>query len=474
VFYTHSSKSQNLQFLRITNTLKTLHFKNALLPEGWSTDVSVEIDTLGNISRIESNVPGANPGCLLPGIANLHSHAHQRAMAGLAERAGDSKDSFWTWRSIMYDFLNAISPEHLYAIASQLYIEMLKAGYTRVAEFQYLHHQHDGSRYANIAEMSLQILSAAKDTGLGLTNLPVHYQFGGFGGQATSDQQRRFACDPEEFLQIVDRLQRQSAVDLNVITGVAAHSLRAVTKQSFEKVLYELSGESSFPIHIHIAEQTKEVDDCVAWSGARPVEYLYDHFSVDKDWCLVHATHMSENETMLMAKSGAVAGLCPTTEANLGDGFFNGTAYLEAGGNLGIGSDSNISISPTEEIRWFEYGQRLVHRSRNQLSGGFNRSTGRNLFDSLVSGGARACGHNSGAIDVGKRADLIVLDTDHSLLCERNGDELIDSWIFSGNENTVRDVYVGGKHLIVNGHHENEELITSRFKSVIKELRKIL
>ena len=455
--------------------LKTLHFESALLSDGWADNVRLDIDDNGDISAIESGITDAaiDSGCALPGIANLHSHAHQRAMAGLAEKAGDSDDSFWTWRTTMYGFLDAIQPEHLHAIAAQLYLEMLKAGYTRVAEFQYLHHQTDGSRYDNIAEMSLQTMAAARDVGIGITNLPVHYQFGGFGGQPTSAQQRRFANDPEHFLQIVDALKKSGDSDPNINTGIAAHSLRAVTHESFSDVLDEFANRVTLPVHIHIAEQTKEVDDCVAWSGSRPVEYLYEHFPVDANWCLIHATHMTEAETAKVAASGAVAGLCPTTEGNLGDGFFNATQYLEAGGKLGVGSDSHISISPTEELRWFEYGQRLLHRSRNQLSGGYNRSTGRNLFDISVAGGAQACGHNGGAIEVGKRADFVVLDTNHPLLCERSGDDIVDSWIFSGNENTVRDVYVGGRRVIENGRHRNEETVARDFKKALRELRSV-
>lgn len=453
--------------------MKRIHIKTALLPTGWATDVMLAIDDDGTISQLQTSMQGAAPGCLLPGVANLHSHAHQRAMAGLAERSGASDDSFWTWRTTMYAFLDAIRPQHLHAIASQLYLEMLKAGYTRVAEFQYLHHQADGSPYANIAEMSLHTLSAARDVGLGITNLPVLYQYGGFGRQPISDQQRRFANDPEHYLNIVEGLVNESKNDRNVVTGLAAHSLRAVSKESFDDVLRSDEKQGQRPIHIHIAEQTKEVDDCVSWCNARPVEYLFDSFNVDQRWCLIHATHMTEAETSQLAGSGAVAGLCPTTEGNLGDGFFNATQYFAEKGNLGIGSDSHISISPSEELRWFEYGQRLRYRSRNQLAGGFNRSTGRNLFETVVAGGAQACGHNSGAIEVGKRADFVVLDTNHPLLCERDGDELIDSWVFSGNANTVRDVYVGGRKVIDAGHHAQEQQIEARFRSTLKELRNL-
>ena len=454
--------------------MTALHVAHALLPSGWASDVSIDIDANGVISRIETDVPGAAPGCLLAGMANLHSHAHQRAMAGLAERSGHDPDSFWTWRTTMYRFLDAMTPDQLQAVAAQLYVEMLKSGYTRVAEFQYLHHQPDGSAYADLAEMSLRTLQAARDTGLGITNLPVYYQFGGFGGQPIVDQQRRFFNEPERFLRITESLATASAGDANVVCGMAAHSLRAVTEASLNEVLDEFCAESSPPVHIHIAEQRREVDDCEQKFGVTPVDYLFDHFDVDENWCLVHATHMTEDETSRLALSGAVAGLCPTTEGNLGDGFFNAVQYLDDEGVLGIGSDSHISISPAEELRWFEYGQRLLHHSRNQLAGGPDRSTGRNLYELSLHGGAQACGHNSGAVEPGRRADLVVLDTAHPLLCERAGDSLIDSWIFSGNSNPVRDVYVGGRHVINNGHHADEETILARFRTTLRELGQLL
>jgi len=459
--------------------MNTLHFKQAFLSDGWADDVRISINDSGTISHIEKDIAGANQGCLLPGIANLHSHAHQRAMVGLTERTGATDDSFWTWRKIMYQFLQAIQPEHLHAIASQLYVEMLKAGYTRVAEFQYLHHQSNGQHYENPAEMSLQTMQAATETGLGITNLPVQYQFSGFGKQPLGQEQHRFHCEPETFLRVVENLQKASANDNgynngNIVTGFAAHSLRAVGKEEFEQVLSSLlsqATDTSLPIHIHIAEQTKEVDDCITWSGQRPVEYLFNNFDVNDQWCLVHATHMTESETLNLAKSNAVAGICPSTEGNLGDGFFDAVDYINAKGRFGVGSDSHISVSPTEELRWLEYGQRLVHRSRNTLADGYNNSTGRSIFTKAALGGAQACGHNSGEIAVGKRADFIVLDTNHPLLCERNKDELLDSWIFSGNHNTVRDVYVGGKHIIQDGQHAQQSEIADRFKSTLKTLR---
>ena len=451
--------------------MKKIHLTQALLPTGWASNVRLTINESGDISTIETDIPGAQPGCLLPGMANLHSHAHQRAMVGLAERAGHHRDSFWTWRSIMYGFLQTLQPHHLQAIAAQLYIEMLKAGYTRVAEFQYLHHQPNGQHYDNPAEMSLRTLQAARDVGIGMTNLPVHYQFSGFGQQPLEKQQQRFANDPELFLQLFESLQTASANDPNNLTGIAAHSLRAVSRSGLTEVLAALPDNKPLPIHIHIAEQTQEVDDCIAWSGARPVSYLYDNFAVDQHWCLIHATHMTADETACVAKSRAVAGLCPTTEGNLGDGFFDAAEYLKHQGIYGIGSDSHISISPTEELRWLEYGQRLLKRSRNVLAGGDECSTGRTLFDNAVIGGAQACGHNSGAIQVGMRADLIVLDTTHPRLCEREGDAVLDSWIFATNTPSVREVYVGGKHVIQQGYHPQEAAIATQFQTTLNDLR---
>ncbi len=450
--------------------MNSVFVKTALLSKGWADNVRIDIDDTGDIANITTGVSTANSGCAIPSIANCHSHAHQRAMAGLAECSQQGEDNFWTWRSVMYAFLDRIGPDELYAIASQLYIEMLKAGYTQVAEFQYLHHQQDGTPYANIAEMSLQTLAAANETGLGITNLPVHYQFGGFGGQAISNQQRRFATNPAQYLEILECLAKERNGD-NVNIGVAAHSLRSVTKESFSEVLSGSVNQTDGPIHLHIAEQTKEVEDCVVWSGRRPVEYLYDHFEVNSNWCLIHATHMTDQETTLLAQSGAVAGLCPTTEANLGDGFFNATQFLNENGRFAIGSDSHISVSPTEELRWLEYGQRLLHRSRNQLSPGPNCSTGRALFDRAVTGGAQACGHNAGSIEIGRRADFVVLDDEHALLCDKTNDEYLDSWIFSGNANLVRDVYVGGQLVIEQGHHVDEDKVERCFKKVMKSLR---
>jgi formimidoylglutamate deiminase len=352
-------------------------------------------------------------------------------------------------------------------------MEMLLAGYTRVAEFQYLHHQQSGQPYEDCAEMSLQVLQAAESAGIGITCLPVHYQFSGFGEQEISPQQRRFFTDPEAYLRLVKRLELHLRPNANQSLGIAGHSLRATSASTFNSILQALQNEEygrEIPVHMHIAEQIKEVEDCVSWSGMRCVEYCLEQFPVDQHWCLIHATHMTETEAQELAQSGAVVGLCPTTEANLGDGLFNAMPFLDAGGKIGIGSDSHISVSAVEELRWLEYGQRLMNHSRNQLARGSDRSTGRALVELAAIGGAQACGHPAGTLEVGKRADLVVLDDQNPLLIEREGDTLLDSWVFSGNANSVRDVYVGGQHVVQDGRHPKQEIINQTFRAAMREL----
>ena len=448
---------------------------SALLADGWARSVEIAVDAGGNIESVTSGceyTDGERVGTLIAAIPNVHSHAHQRAMAGLGERAGlvgdASQDSFWTWRKVMYHYLERIHPEHLQAIAAQLYLEMLKHGYSCVGEFQYLHHNPDGNAYADRAEMSLRCLAAARDVGIGFTALPVLYRYGGFGAAEPIPGQRRFLNDADGFVEIVQTLQQATLGDHNASVGIAPHSLRAVNAELLSSVIAALDDLAA--IHIHIAEQTKEVDDCIAWSGKRPVEWLFENFDVDRQWCLIHATHMTAQETDSMAKSGCVAGLCPTTEANLGDGLFNAVEYLNANGRWAIGSDSHISIDPVEELRWLEYGIRLNTRNRNVLVSEQQRHTGRHLYDGALSGGAQACGRKLGSIEAGYRADFIVLDDEHPRLYGRDEDNLIDSWIFSGNDNLVRDVYVGGVKLIDNGHHVNETKIADDYRAAIDAL----
>jgi formimidoylglutamate deiminase len=449
----------------------TIWAETALLGEGWAEAVEIDIDAGGDIAGIRPGMPyrsGERAGILLPAIPNVHSHAHQRAMAGLGERAGDSADSFWTWRKVMYHYLERIQPEDLQHIAAQLYLEMLKAGYGCVGEFQYLHHGVDGSPYAERAEMSLQCLEAARRGGIGFTALPVLYRYGGFGGADPAPGQKRFLNDARQFIEIVEALRRATANDPGSAVGIAPHSLRAIDRDLLNEVCAGV-GETA-TIHIHIAEQSGEVDDCIAWSGLRPVEWLFEHFPVDDGWCLIHATHMAAGETARAADSGCVAGLCPTTEANLGDGFFNLLDFVDHGGRWAIGSDSHISVDPVEELRWLEYGLRLTTRRRNLVAGETIRSTGRNLLEAALTGGAQACGRPVGRIETGRRADLVALDGAHPRLYGRRGDELLDSWIFSGNDRLVRDVYIGGEKLIDAGRHAREEEIARNYRATLDRL----
>ena len=463
-------------------TLQTLFAETALLPDGWASNVLFEIDGAGTIinampnaaAHAESCYPYRAKGPVIPGMPNLHSHAFQRAMAGLTEQAGQTgaagDDSFWTWRQVMYGFVGRITPPQLQAIAAQLYVEMLKSGYTAVGEFHYVHHDIDGRPFADYAELSEQIIAAARTTGIGLTHLPVLYGCGGFGGRPAGAGQRRFLNDPQAFLRLLNRLMQRHGNDPQIRFGIAPHSLRAVTPQMLAETLNGLDQlDSAAPIHIHIAEQVKEVEDCLAWSNQRPVEWLLNNHALNPRWCLVHATHMTEGETGRLARSGAVAGLCPTTEGNLGDGFFNAVQYLGAGGAIGIGSDSHISVSPVEELRWLEYGQRMLHRKRNVLANG-SPHVGATLYKAALAGGAMALGRPIGKLATGCRADLVVLDTEKPGLVDRNGDILLDSAVFAGNENPVRDVMVGGRWMVEEGHHRAEHAVLSRYRTTLREL----
>jgi formimidoylglutamate deiminase len=456
----------------------------ALLAEGWRSQVALSIDEGGDITGVLTDVDAGDAACehvypsgvLLPGIPNVHSHAHQRALAGLAEQRGGAggDDSFWGWRAVMYRFLARMSPEDLHAIARQLYLEMLKAGYTSVGEFQYLHHDQRGRAYANRAEMSLQCLAAAADVGITCCVLPVLYCAGGFGGRPAEASQGRFINSVEQFGRLVEALQAAASRQPGALVGIAPHSLRAVDEVALGEALSLVAGTDA-PIHVHIAEQMQEVEDCVHWSGERPVRWLLDRFEVGPRWCLVHATWMDQGETKALATSGAVAGLCPTTEANLGDGFFNAPSYLHSGGRWAIGSDSHVSVDPVEELRWLEYGQRLRHRERNVMARGAGAadvaSTGRALLEMAVSGGNQACGRpRAGGLGAGQRADFVILDGEHPRLASRSGDALIDSWVFSGNERLVRHVYVGGRRVITDGRHAAETEIAAGYRRALARL----
>jgi formimidoylglutamate deiminase len=451
----------------MNDSIRNFTATNVWQPAGWQVDAALGIDDRGRLTEATSASSATLGAWVLPGMPNLHSHAFQRAMAGLAERKGRSDDSFWSWRETMYAFAAAIGPDELKAIATQLYVEMLKAGYTQVCEFHYLHHQPDGTPYAQPETMSLALIEAAHDAGIALTLLPVLYISGGFDGRALAPRQRRFGHDVDGYLRLLEALGKHESDDLRV--GIALHSLRAVPEQSMRAVLeHGLSRQR--PIHLHIAEQIGEVQDCLALRGARPVEWLFDHADVDENWCLVHATHLTEAETAQIALSGAVAGLCPTTEANLGDGLFPLPAYLDAHGVLGIGSDSHISISPVEELRWLEYGQRLDSGHRNIAARRQGISVGETLWRAALKGGAQAAGMPAGELRPGARADLLVLDDNSPLLAARDARSMLDSFLFAGNTPLVRDVMCAGKWVVKDFRHRDEARIAADYVATVKKL----
>ena len=442
-----------------------LHASAALLPQGWRKDVRVTIED-GLIATIETNVAPTpaddRHDTLVPAMGNLHSHAFQRAMAGLAEVRGPANDSFWSWRTVMYKFALSMTPEHVEAVAAQLYMEMLEAGFSRVGEFHYLHHDKNGTPYANIAELAERIGAAANVSGIALTLLPVFYAHSGFGGAAPIEGQRRFINSLDRFAALMDGCRKVTSGLQGAELGLAPHSLRAATPEELATVV-PLAGNG--PIHIHIAEQVKEVEDCIAWSGARPVEWLLANQPVDDRWCLIHATHMSDEETRGMARSGAIAGLCPITEANLGDGTFEAPLFIEQGGRLGVGSDSNVAISLSGELRQLEYSERLALRARNVVAapGG---STARSLFDHAITGGGAAL-KAPGGIAVGHHADLISLDT--TAVPYLSGDQLLDHWIFAGGV-AVDSVWALGRKQVEGGRHVAREAINRRFLKAMGEL----
>ena len=450
--------------------MTALIFDHALVAEGWAADVRIEVAD-GVITEVRSAArrDGAEhvPGIAVPGMPNLHCHAFQKGMAGLAERRGPVHDSFWTWREVMYRFLRVLTPDDVEVIAAYAYMEMLEAGFTAVGEFHYLHHDSEGRPYNDIAEMIVRIAAAANGTGIGLTLLPSFYAQSGFGGASPTTGQRRFITDPETFLRVVERAREMAAALPEAQVGIAPHSLRAATPDALRIVL---DATKTGPIHIHAAEQTQEVNDCLAALGARPVEWLIANAGVDARWCLVHATHMTERETEALARSGAVAGLCPLTEANLGDGVFNAEQYIAARGRFGIGSDSNIELDAAAELRQLEYNQRLRQRARNVLALREGESVGRRLYADTLAGGAQALGRATEAIKPGQRADIVVFDAEHPDLAGSTGDLWLDKYIFVAGRRLVRTVFVGGVKVVDAGAHKSRAPIADRYRRTMARL----
>jgi formiminoglutamate deiminase len=448
-------------------TSKTYVFEQALLPGGWARDVRVEFRD-GRIAAVGGAGDAERiTGAAVPGMPNLHCHSFQKGMAGLAERKGPTHDSFWTWREVMYRFLAQLTPDDVEAITAYAYMDMLESGYTVVGEFHYLHHDIGGRAYADLGEMAARVATAAAQTGIGLTLLPCLYTHGGFGGAAPTAGQVRFINGVDRFLKLLERARAIASTLRDCNVGVAPHSLRAVTPDELAALLEAVPAG---PIHIHAAEQVKEVSDCVAALDARPVEWLLNHADVGPRWCLVHATHMDARETESLAKSGAVAGLCPLTEGSLGDGIFNGEAFVQGGGRYGIGSDSNILIDPAAELRQFEYAQRLSLRTRNVMSRVENESTGTRLYRGALAGGAQALDRKTGAIEVGAAADIVVLDTFDPHLAAAPQDTWLDIYVFVLGRRLVKTVFAGGEKLVEAGSHRDHARIAERYRKTVARL----
>ena len=452
-----------------------LYCEQLLLSTGWARDLVIIFDTNGVITDVRPKVIGDNfekaAGPVLSGMSNTHSHAFQRAFVGLTERSGPKGDDFWTWRQALYRFVSLLTPEDVEAIAAQLYVDMLKGGFTSVGEFHYLHHAADGKTYDDPAEMSHRVTAAAQECGIELTLLPVLYAQGGFGGIPIEPGQKRYACNIDQFTRIVEGAEKASRACTFYNVGIAPHSLRAVGPEALNDVVQIIDGIGvDRPIHIHIAEQLREVEECVAWCGARPVEWLLANLNVDPLWCLVHATHMTKDEVVGLANSGAVAGICPTTEADLGDGIFPAMDYLGAGGRIGIGSDSHVIVDAVEELRLLEYGQRLTSLRRNLLVRKGCSSTGTSLYLDAVEGGAQALGRDTEAINVGHLANLVVLDGEAPIFVGKSGVDITDTFIFSGNGRLIKDVFVRGRKVISEGKHPEEERIAARFRRKMRRI----
>lgn len=450
-----------------------LFVKQALLPDGWKKDVSLVIGPDGTFSSVKADTqPSARAEQLdvaLPSQISLHSHAFQRGMAGLAERRQTPSDTFWTWRTLMYKLAGSISPEQMQVIGAYLYMEMLRAGYTQVAEFHYMHRDKAGALYNNPAEMALRVVSGAQTVGLGITVLPTLYMYSGFGERSLLDEQKRFASTPDLIMRICQEVMRTAGVSALVNAGVGLHSLRAADMSSIKSLLDGTVG--NVPIHIHISEQMGEVEQCVAATGRRPVDYLFEHISIDARWCLVHATHLSDLEVEKIAKSNAVAGLCPITEANLGDGFFPFVDYVNLNGRFGIGSDSNILISPAEELRTLEYGMRLSAQSRCvALPRGKSGSTGAWLYQQAIAGGAQACGFDKWGLIEGARADICTVDIGKLILPHLDGDAILDAALFSLPAFPVEHVMCAGVWQVRDGRHPLQDTLTSQFRNAMSKI----
>lgn len=452
--------------------MESIWAEQALLSEGWARDVRLTLQGT-RIARIEAGVPmqagEARVDTLLPAPANLHSHAFQRAMAGMTEKRGPGgNDSFWTWRQLMFAFLDQITPDDVQAIAAFVQMQMLEAGYGASVEFHYLHHAPGGTPYVDPAEMSARIVAAAAQSGIGLTLLPVLYQQGGCDGRALGPGQVRFGNDIDGFVRVLEGAgAAMRALPGDSVLGVAPHSLRAVTRQGLQQIALL---RPDAPIHLHLAEQRAEVDEVQAAYGAHPVDWLLANAAIDGRWCLIHCTQMHGAQTRALAATGAVAGLCPITESSLGDGIFDGVTFTQARGRWGIGSDSNIRITLTEELRVLDHSQRLRDKVRAPFAAP-GQASGRVLLEGAALGGAQAAGRDSGRLAPGAQADLLALSRASVDLEGRTGDAVLDAWIFAADDRAVDSLWSGGRRVVRGGRHIAHDAIEAAYRRVIRRLQ---
>ena len=440
----------------------------------WQRGVCMEANKEGYWTRIESGIAAAPAhatalnGPVLPGMVNAHSHAFQRAFAGLSERRDSDADDFWSWRDRMYGVALRITPAQMRAVAAQLYVEMLQGGYTQVCEFHYLHHSETGQPYTDPATMAWAVADAASDAGLGLTLLPVLYERAGFAQPKLREDQRRFAGTPDFIADLQSTVEQSRRPLLNA--GVSVHSLRAASPESIRRLLHRV-GNTDMPIHIHVAEQMQEVRDCLAHTGQRPIAWLCDQLPLDARWQLVHGTHTETSEIEAVARIGAGIVICPSTEGNLGDGLADLPGWLSCGVPMAIGSDSHVSRHWAEELRWLEYGQRLGLQRRNvAASPATEPATAARLFETALSAGGQAAGQRKWGIQTGARADMLVLDTGTPGLLGVPPSHTLDALVFATNTSAIRDVYVAGNHVVRNGQHTCVASIADKFQGVMQTL----
>ncbi len=450
--------------------MEKFYFKGILQNNGWIENSIISTDNNGIITSInECNKDENLSGFALPGFQNAHSHAFQYAMAGLAEYhpAGTSSDDFWSWRNAMYQLALNIGPDDLESIATMLYSEMIRHGYTHVAEFHYLHHDKNGKDYTNRSEMGSRLINAAKTSGINITLIPIFYQKGGFGKDPLLEQRRFISSDLGTYLKLYESSVESCKNYENASVGIGVHSMRGVGTNEIIELSKFRNGD--IPFHIHVAEQLKEIDDCIEYLGARPVEWLAEHIELSENYHLVHATHLIDNEIHKICKSKANVVLCPSTEGNLGDGIFQMKKFLDLNGNWSIGTDSHVGLNTMEEIRILDYGQRLISHERNTFSNDLNGDSGFNAIKSSIINGRKAMGNNSSDFfKVGEPLNALVINDTHPLIATSSLDHLTNTIVYSSDSNMNKGTIVNGSWIVKDGVHFNNKISENFIKTLNK------